>query len=152
MDTSQIEVTEEDLQKLSEVAGAECSTISECWGTLLNKPVSVVAESSAVVVTDDFITMMEFPLIITRVSFAGDVLGDSYYVFSEVDALTVSGLLMMMGDEEIAEKRKSSYELDDADAFKEAINVMLGNIGIALRDHQEKDLSLSQQFQRCIIP
>ena len=52
---------------------------------------------------------------------------------------------MMMGDEEMVEKRKSSYELDDADAFKEAINVMLGNIGIALRDHQEKDLSLSQQ-------
>lgn len=150
MDKNGIEINQEELQKLGELAEKEAATISECWGTLLSKSISIETEQTELVDSDDFATMVEFPRMITRVAFGGDVRGDSYFIVPEVDALTISGLLMMMEDDEVAEKRATEYGPDDDDAYKEAINVMLGNIGITLREHLEKDINLSQQETKSI--
>lgn len=139
-------LTQDELNIINDVAAREAATIAECWSTLLSKEVSVTAEDAAVSLSDDFITEEPFPLVFTRIAFAGDIKGDSYIIFPEVDAVTVAALLAMSDEDEVKQKREApSYGADDADAFKEAINVMLGNIGIALRGHLEKELSLSQQ-------
>ncbi|MFH0924497.1 MAG: flagellar motor switch protein FliN [bacterium] len=125
---------------LEDISNTIFEACSSTLSTLLNKEVSTKEPLCKIISIQDFQEKNQKKVIVTKVDVTYDSGDDSIlFVFNHNDASTIVDLMLM--GEGIP---KEDFTDEDIDAFKEAINQIIGTVNTSLVSKLDKKLSFSQ--------
>ena len=112
------------------------ASIGETLGSLVNKPITLRPTEPELVGAEAFVTALPRTCAVARGALDKGFAGRAMHTLIEVpDALALAGLLMMMTEDVITQRRAEGVLADeDADAFNELGNVLYSGIGNVLRE------------------
>lgn len=127
----------ESCRNLTKLFALLSGSVADTLASLVGKPLVVRPVDTRLLDHDALIGGLTGSYVVARGSFDKDYADKSMSVMFEVkDAITMSGMLMMSGQEVIEHHREAGLIAgEDAEAFGELSNVLFSGVGTTLRDH-----------------
>lgn len=136
---------------ISKALKMEVDYFNRDLGLLFSEKVSIVQPSYDYLTNDKVRQNIQNKFVLVTSSWEGDCAGESFMVVKIQDAKIMSGLLMMMGPDDIKETLPTEFSADDQEIFKEIANQINGSMDNALRENFNFDFHATLKDVRAIV-
>ena len=128
---------------LQELFQSVATSVSEAWGTLLMKQVSLLPEAPQALEESSEVALGTY--VGCDIAFEGQIHGQSRFFLPKTEALTMVGMMMAMGadDDLVNSTREGDLGAEELDAIKEAFNQLAATMATVLRDKKSCAVSAS---------
>jgi hypothetical protein len=152
MSASTVALAPETERALWLLCQSAAGVISQEWSQLMNRSIALEAQPPRLI--QERVVPARFhssPCVVTEAAVEGGLTGETHYLLSFADAVTLSGLMLMLRDPIIQKKRTLQQTVDlDEDAYKEAMNILCGASARGFKKNLGIDLSVIQRATKTV--